>query len=141
MDNARRSGPVPVTFRPAIGAPGARRRPGQLVRCARPTARDGGGACCGGVRGSGAVGQRPAPVRFRAGGSGPGCPPPAARPPAPWPLAPRTPRLVQRFSVYVLRALREHGQGWSAWRAEGAPLMIVKIILTGMPAVPRRPRR
>jgi hypothetical protein len=35
---------------------------------------------------------------------------------------PRQSQLVQRFSVYVLRILREIGLGRSAWRAEGAPL-------------------
>jgi hypothetical protein len=72
MDNARRSGPVPVTFRPAIGAPGARRpvRPTRgaathgALRRVRATAE------CGHRRG----GQRPATVRHRARGSGPGCP-------------------------------------------------------------------
>jgi hypothetical protein len=76
-------------------------------------------------------GQRPAPVRYRARGSGPGCPATCGESPHP-PPGRHGVALPRSFTlcVLVLRIFVSLGLRRSAWRAEGAPLMIVKKVLT-----------
>ncbi len=81
------------------------------------------GAGCGGWTGQTALRQRPAPVRGRARGSGPGCRPPAAGvpgtnmpPTAETPAAPPYPCPV----IFAPDAWSLPGPG--GWRAEGVPL-------------------
>jgi integrase-like protein len=91
LDNAWRSGPVAVTFRPATGTRGARRparpaRGAHDLRCvtAGRVPRRGAGHRRGG--------QRPATVRYRARGSGPSCPPTCGESPHHPPAPKHTPR-------------------------------------------------
>ena len=134
-DNARRSGPVPVTSRPATGAPGAR-------WSARPTrgARDSRCVTAGCVlrrdAGRRRGGQRPAPVRYRARGRRAAAPPPAARVPitpgrhgttlpGSSNASPFTSRLAldHRAAAHA-RGCSRQGRSCSApqdWRAEGRP--------------------
>jgi len=75
--------------------------------------------------GASARGQRPAPVRFRAGGSGPGCPATCGESPA-TPSPPRRDAPPSSFnaSSCMSRIRCEHASGRSARRAEGAPLKL-----------------
>jgi hypothetical protein len=118
-----------AAVRPCACDPFARRlarlarddRPGQFIPCGTCSVRYGGvrGAAGAGHR---CGGQRPAPMRFRARGSGPGCPATCGESPR-YSLPPRrdSPQLVQRPFVHVSRTLRAW-LGRSTWRAEGAPL-------------------
>jgi len=97
-DNARRSGPVPVTFRLAIGAPGAR-RPARPARGAHDPRRVTAGRVLRRGAGHRRDGQRPATVRYRARGSGPGCP-------ATYGGCPQHPLPLQRGTAPLVHALR-----------------------------------
>ena len=79
-DNARRSAPAPVTFRPAIGHLARDDRPGQLAeRITHSALRR--GARCGQVRGIGAAGSGPRRCAIAQEEEGQAAPPPAARVP------------------------------------------------------------
>jgi hypothetical protein len=78
-------------------------------------------------------GQRPAPVRYRAGGSGPGCPATCGE-------SPHHPRLYgvappdrsTLLRACPSRILRESRPRPVGWRAEGAPLKpLVEKVVTG----------
>ena len=122
-DNARRSGLAPVTFHQAIGAPGAR-RPARPARGARDPRCVTAGSLLRRGAGHRRGGQRPATVRYRARGSGPGCPHLRRESPSAPDRHARRSQLVKRFSVYVPRILNEIGRGRQAWRAGGAPLKL-----------------
>jgi hypothetical protein len=101
--------------------------------------------CRGQVRGVGAAGSGPRRCAIAQEEAGQAAPPPAARiPTTTWPLR-RSPHSFT-LSVHARASFARLGLGQTAWRAEGAPLMIVKKILTasvwrhGMAAVgsPRR---
>jgi hypothetical protein len=129
-DNARRSGSVSCDFA---------RRPAHLARDDRlgqfADARDSWCVTAGCELRPGAGhrrgGQRPAPVRYRARGSGPGClghlrresPTSLAATARHYPARSRSP-CPSRASFASL------GLGQSAWRAEGAPLKNVKEVVT-----------
>ena len=82
------------------------------------------GACCGRVRGIGAAGSGPRPMRYRARGSGPGCPATCGESPHhPWPPPRGTALLRSRSPCSSRASFASLGLGRSAWRAEGAPLM------------------
>jgi hypothetical protein len=93
-------------------------RPGQLAgRMTHGALRRG----CVLRRGAGhrRVGQRPATMRYRARGSGPGCPATCGESPQhPWPLW----RGTARSSRSSCLSCASFGLSQSAWRAEGAPL-------------------
>jgi hypothetical protein len=88
-------------------------------------------ARCGRVRVA-ARGQRPATVRYRARGSWPGCPPPAAR----LPITPRRvdaaiPQHIQRLSVHASRTLRTRPEPVGAARRRRALEVVLRILTAG----------
>jgi hypothetical protein len=108
-DNARRSGPAPVTFHPATGAPGAL-RPVRLARGARDPRRVTAGRVLRPGAGHRRGGHRPATVRYRARRSGPGCPATCGESPQhPWPLwhgAARSSTLSGSARAFLARSAR-----------------------------------
>jgi hypothetical protein len=94
------------------------------------------GMGCGRVRGIGAAGSGPRRCAIAQEEVGQAAPPPVARlPDIPGHPGTALPRLFT-LSVHVPRILVSFGPGRSAWRAGGAPLMIVKKILTARHQLP-----
>jgi hypothetical protein len=126
-DNARRSGPVPVTLSPGDRRTWRATTGPASSRSAHDPRRVTAGAYCGGGAGHRCGGQRPATGALpRKREQGQAAPPPAARVPGTLrcPVA-SLPQLVHAL-LHVPRILASHGLGRSAWRAGGAPLKPVE---------------
>jgi hypothetical protein len=127
-DNARRSGPCDCDILPAIGAPGARVTALAVVLAG--AAAGYGGDRRWPVTGGAVRGSRRA-VGLASEGRGESCRPATARPPGE--ARPPTAGHPGRSSPQLLASvLAVHGLGRQARRAGGAPLMIVKKILTAL---------
>jgi hypothetical protein len=111
--------------------PGAGGPPGCSCRCGHRGIRDGGTAS-GRVPGQAALRQRPAPVRCRAKGSGPGCRPPAASAPVPTrPPAAGRPLVPSPSLSGDPRSCSEPARAWPPGAPVGRALEDVLKVLTG----------